>query len=626
MLTTCVGVPRWRYPLPEESAAGLMLHLSERNDIRSAPIVAERFGIRMMQLVGGEPAALRALAAGLRCPIERLCADTPVVMSAAEMAERGIKLDYKSRALTLTLRDVPISRTHLYGRDGRRACPACLAESRHHRFWWDLRDVTTCPRHGLKLVSSCRCGGMQRLKWTDESLFRCPECDRDTPDAMPHEAAEPSEIAASRYILSRFRVEDAQPVPMLDAMSFSDAVESMHRIGAAALEGYSEAWPKMPGIAHGRLLAAGFDAIAGGKMQSLLQSILDGYRKQSNSSSDPGISQAYGGLYMWFNFKRGRKFSELLADEFMRHAGDNLHLDGRTLLGDPEKHRRTYTLKVAAALCGLSSQTLRRHARELGLVRSERQNRVVFDAEKVTKYAADLKATLNIAQTCARLGVGEQRGLPALVKAGIITPAFKRAGSDVFRIKDVDDLVRRVLGDAPLMRRPTAQRVNYMKANELLRLPIEIFFRLILEKRLPVIGRMHRLKGIARAIVRLDDLREAVAGLSETEDVTPAVAATAFFTNQRTISVLVAQKKIQVTHGPGQSPLISSRSMREFRERFICLKEIAAMLGRGRNVTRRRLEMLGLKPDPELTKFQLRFYCREAVRAKESAIRAAAGS
>jgi hypothetical protein len=157
-------------------------------------------------------------------------------------------------------------------------------------------------------------------------------------------------------------------------------------------------------------------------------------------------------------------------------------------------------------------------------------------------------------------------------------------------------------------------------------LPIDIFFRLILEKRVAVIGQMHRFKGIARAVVRMDDLRRAVARLSETEDVTPAVAATAFYTNQKTIAVLVSKGRVEIVLRSGQPPLISSRSMRDFRKKFICLKEIAAMVGKDRNVTRRRLEMSGLMPDQRLAKFGVRFYYRAEVRAKEIAIRAVLGA
>ncbi len=58
------------------------------------------------------------------------------------------------------------------GGAGRRVCPACLLEHRHHRAIWDLMFIAACPVHAVCLVDACRtCGSA--LRWAGGSLTRC---------------------------------------------------------------------------------------------------------------------------------------------------------------------------------------------------------------------------------------------------------------------------------------------------------------------------------------------------------------------------------------------------------------------------------------------------------------------
>lgn len=156
MSEALMGVPRWRWPLAEEPAHGLLLHLAELNGYTSMKVVAACFGLHHGKLKIGDRQSLSNVASLIRCPLETFV-DSPIELVGDDRFERrrhNAKAHYTAGA---TIRGVAISADNL-SRTERRACPACLQESRHHRFWWDLRAVTTCPRHRLKLANGCACG------------------------------------------------------------------------------------------------------------------------------------------------------------------------------------------------------------------------------------------------------------------------------------------------------------------------------------------------------------------------------------------------------------------------------------------------------------------------------------
>ena len=54
----------------------------------------------------------------------------------------------------------------------RRACPACLRESPHHRSIWDFSLLTVCPEHGAPLVDRCP-SCPKFLNWNTPSVTTC---------------------------------------------------------------------------------------------------------------------------------------------------------------------------------------------------------------------------------------------------------------------------------------------------------------------------------------------------------------------------------------------------------------------------------------------------------------------
>jgi hypothetical protein len=584
-----IGVPRWRWPLPEEPAHGLLLHLVERNGYSSTKLVAECLGVRLSELRFGDVRSLSAFARMIRCPVDRFTSDCPIRMSEGERTDRGIVNDNISRALSLKLRDVPISRAHLLGREIRRACPACLAESMHHRFWWDLRPVTTCPRHKLRLVDRCGCDTDNKLSWRDDRIFSCKSCGSRSPMSMARRQAEPEIIDVDRYALKRFGIVQAPAVPILDSMSVSDAWETMERVGAAAIGGYSKTWHGAVslGAKQENLLAKGFAILSTGGLPALLQMLLDGFREQAPSFVEPALTTAYGWFYHWFNFKGGRRLSEMMAEEIARHAQSNFHLatpfrlalegrsrgdrgGGRSGSGDSLRLPQSYSLRAAAEELKLPKSALRRYGTALGLVREEARKGYVlkFDGPKLRALAADLRGAVNLKQAANILGV-EYFVFRGLIAAGILKPIIpvsenKSNSVYVFRISDIEALSNGVLGGAPLVSDASAAMVGPSEARVAYHISHVLFYSLILEKRLDVIGRKSGKRGMSAVLVDRTDLRKSLLALAEREDVGIGVCGAIIRSHGAAVSAMAAAGLLK-TRGPDKAvpPLEVEANRRE---------------------------------------------------------------
>src|SRR5262245_25132772 len=173
--------PLWVTPLPDEPPHGMYLRLAERNGFRRVGLLENLVGIKLRHVRLGRD--LDHLAAMLRCEPEHLNGTlikhqrpgSPIVGGEA----------VRRKDLTMLRR---------------RACPACLAKSAHHRFWWDLGFVATCPIHEIWLAQSCSCGGP--LTWADGSLAKCRTCEDGDVRLLPFETASSEVIALDRWVLS----------------------------------------------------------------------------------------------------------------------------------------------------------------------------------------------------------------------------------------------------------------------------------------------------------------------------------------------------------------------------------------------------------------------------------------
>lgn len=181
----------------------------------------------------------------------------------------------------------------------RRRCPICLdADIREaaeldlpaaswatSAAWWDVRSITTCPFHQVRLVDHCAACGEQQ-GW-DHPLLSCP-C------TAGHGlgSVQPQSSAVSTYIVGRLSYGRSVQVPILDAMRLDDAIRCMELLGAASLP-WSHTKPRRDNAAtdadreRGYLIAADWP--------QAFHASLDGLVKSRPEAV--GLIETYGWLY-----------------------------------------------------------------------------------------------------------------------------------------------------------------------------------------------------------------------------------------------------------------------------------------------------------------------------------------
>jgi hypothetical protein len=626
MASGAIGIPKWRRPEAEEPAHGLLLHLVELNGYSSVKTVAECLGVRMSDLRSGKQSAIATFAKAIRCPQEILEHDSPIELARNARAERTFENDRAHNTVAMSLRGVPIG-SEQFDRTKRKVCPACLGESRHHRFWWDFVAVTSCPRHKLCLVDRCGCGSDTQLTWKDSELFYCGECSRDVPVARKH--ANPDVVAAETALLKRFGVVAAPPCPVLDGMSFYDAVDTMERVGAAEIGGLKAKWQSANslGLDPATARARGFSIISTGGLTALLDGLLAEFREK-NPGIEPALTTAYGWFFHWFNLKGGRRFSEILSDAFVAHAHDNFHLNGR--IGSRlSESPATYTLEKAAKECGIGRETMRKLGVKLGMIRPSgiEGHVLAFDGPAVRALAQDLRNSADLATTQAILGV-HRTVLHGLVSSGLIAPLF--GGREwrqqyAFRRSDLDAFIERIHGNSPAIGAPGEGQMSALDARRSFNLSGALFLRLIADGHVKVEAHLKTAPGVAGAVVDGQELRTALVLMAAREDVPVPVAALALNTTNPIVRKLVEKRFLDSASTDGQA-MVTAKSFARFRCEFIGIQEIAMTLGCDVERVEARAAMLGIRPRPAVGRCGFHGFSRAQIDAKLPELKALLGA
>ena len=292
--------PLWVTPLPGEPPHGMYLRLAERNGFRRIGLLENVTGIKLRHVRLGRH--LDHLAAMLRCEPRHL---------------NGTLIKHQRRGPPIVGGEA-VRRKDLTML-GRRACPACLATSAHHRFWWDLDFVATCPIHEIWLAHRCSCGGT--LTWADGSLAKCHTCEDGDVGLLPFERASCEVIALDKWILSRLGIlNDNKEVAVIHKLPLGQAIEVIGRIGALAVGGYRTHWQEITDFAlpPQEVRAIGFSTLADGKLPEVLDRAHDGLLASSGKWG--GLHNIYGWFSLWFRHRGGSRLSTDLAEIILKHA------------------------------------------------------------------------------------------------------------------------------------------------------------------------------------------------------------------------------------------------------------------------------------------------------------------
>jgi len=593
-----IGLWGWRPIQPEETAQGLLLRIAEIQGHRSIDRTARAAGISRSKLAHGVAAEIERFADEVCQNFEQIAADSPV----------------RDKQGRLCLRGHPVGDLLDFG--PRRVCPACLDESWHHRFWWDIGPITTCPRHRIELVGACRCG--HRFGWRDGGLIRCSACGNSELRRLPRKQADTKALRADAYLISRFSAEKAESVPILDAMSVRDVFETLERIGAAALGGYSYAWQSAESLTQplSAAQARGFEVLADSKLDEVLTLIYDGFIAQGGNPEE-GFTACYGWLYHWFNHKRGPQFSPLLAEIFLIHGAARFPIAPKARLGKlPEGARRKLSLKAAATAANTSVFAMKSIGLALGIIRTEKKSgsQISFPIEEVERIARDLKGALSFDETKKRLGVGSNT-LFELMRDRSIEPALLGGTEQrriyVFRPRDLDDLLLRLSVGSTTVVKPQSGLIAITSLGRGKAATIAECVKNILSGRIEVRARTKEKSGLQSLFVDHDDVMEVMAGPTAGPDLPFAAATRKMRLNARGLRKAIDGGFIDGVL-PG-SMIVPAKAANAFAKRFMMMGEFRERLGGHYGNLRVQLQMAGFDPYPDLEKCLCAGYLRKKI-------------
>lgn len=129
-----------------------------------------------------------------------------------------------------------MSRSYLIRHRTPQVCPRCIEEFGYIKKVWDLRSVTTCPRHGILLLDKCeKCGNY--ISWNRLSIFVC-RCRFDFRLSRTEQVPEEESKIAQNF---EFRLNGDTPIfstsnrmtphTLLNSLSIDGAARVIHAIG-----------------------------------------------------------------------------------------------------------------------------------------------------------------------------------------------------------------------------------------------------------------------------------------------------------------------------------------------------------------------------------------------------------
>lgn len=570
-----LGVPLWRQPFPDESAMGLLLDLAERNGYPSARFVANCLGIKPKRLMAGDKTSLELLSRSIHGATTKLIQRGPSGRSGA--GQFPIEIGGEQLSSTILLKE------------HRRACPECLKESRHHRFWWDLRPLTTCPRHGLVLVDRCSCPDGLKLSWGDAGVFKCRQCGSDDPATLPRVDADPLVLRADAYLLGRFGAAERTRVPVLDDTTLATALEIMVRVGAADIGGYQKHWQssKTLGIAESALQARGFAVFADGQFEDLLERIYATFRA-INPEANPSYGTAYGWLNKWVGAPG--KSLEVIRKLMLQHAVKNFRLC-KSLRDTDFKHEKQGVVSFSEVIKAhkLPSHRALSISIALGMTPPKSTGRPRSFTESDVERLLDVMPHASTAKRVKQILNVEEGVFRRLVALGLIKPLSDRRMTNALQkydLRDVFPIMDRLAGSAPFVRKTREGLVSLVKTH----IGTDAVCRLILEGRFQVVERLVGKKGLSALFI---DPSEAYrVSLDHLDEYNLHLA-----TYRLSLSPGRIREYLEAGHLKGRKNFgavyVTAESIRAFLKKYISTREISERTGLDHRCTRRYIKASG---------------------------------
>lgn len=325
-----------------------------------------------------------------------------------------------------------------------RVCPACLAESRHYRNWWDLWIVGTCPFHRIPLI---RGTGSDLLDWRypgvgitqSGTLIRC--------DLSKRYSEYP--ITWENYVLGRIGVLPRfanSAIDQFDMALLSEVAEVLGRIGEAGWARRAPHRAKRDSDRRRLQLQIGFEALSNG-----IEGVRKCARRYFDSAPNDVIADGmdtynrYGWCQCALECLSKVGLKSMIITAFDLELGSNLPLPKRRKYLLPSDEI-THTLNDFAKKIGVTARKFRELVVKLQLVnaaqsRNQRYAITPAIAEKVKQAIAELLAVQEASQY---LGTTEN-DLTIMREAGLVAPFIRwgqgAAWPNRYRRSELDGLL-----------------------------------------------------------------------------------------------------------------------------------------------------------------------------------------
>lgn len=408
------SLPTRRPPLFGEPAHGWLVAHVAQNKGHSARVYAESIGFNGRSL---QPTELLVWMRSMNLPNMHLVEAATPTFDGNDVTIMGQTMRKKQWSI-----------------ERRRFCPACLAESPHHRTWWDIVPFRCCPFHGMDLVSTDAYGDEVSWWWPsfETSSSHVPMRQFGVP------RAEELPMILETYILMRLGVvEKDRDYPVLDRFAtLGEVFKLIERLGTIVGWEPESALTDRQVFEH---LVEGHQGVFRA-IDRLARVLLDG------KDVKRGVQGLFGNRYRTsaVNLVEGSPLEYIIGvmKEVAHHHGfgswtarRNKSLPGRIGLAD-----------VATQL-GIQPETVR-----LLLVRFGIRDKSQLDQEGyfsgVTQREADrllaIYATLKTAdEGASQLGI-ERKFFDGLVRVGEIVVTTRRKNVPLFLTSDIEAFARKV--------------------------------------------------------------------------------------------------------------------------------------------------------------------------------------
>ena len=486
--------------------------------------------------------------------------------------------------------------------DTRRFCPACLAQSLHHRARWDLALMTACHEHGVRLVERCpRCN--KRVGWRNPAMGRCG-CGAGLLGA-------PAEVTLPREAYVAGRLVDLlvpSRLPWLAAPLAACGSADLLRL-LMCLGMFLAGWSGQRRIEA--LIAAGPDAVArmtAAGMQAFEDwpaSVHGFLAEQGASAGDRrgryGARKSLGAFYEWLTLMEAGPVKDALAQAT---AG--------FVARDPELSRRTHRSKLLA--CGDAAPALGlldaagmlrttgtgvRRMMTAGLlpdVASEgRGVPMLLSRSSVERLATLVPSSLNLAETAAALDISKAR-VRVLVEGDILRPVHQAAsegwGRWAFVRADVLSLPDRLAGKG-MASRP-GRTVGFDAAAEALRrrgIGLAAILARVGIGELPVCLRDRSATGLKQLRFSASGLRGLCRALEDQEYLTLQAAAERMALKWEVVANLVGRGLLPTERGQ-----LTRAGVDGFLASHVTGGQLAREQGTSPRALARKLDSLGVRP------------------------------